>query len=231
VSERMTSIGEAADAAVQRLTVGPPPPPIDPPAPPDSRSPDDKLRDALRRAGVPDRFLDCSLDGFEEVAGIGKAKQYAQACIEKPGGLLLIGKAGSGKTHLAVGVLRGIALRRHPVDPHFESFRSRFVVVPEFLDQLRERISDPSVPDPLPDLEAAPLLILDDLGREKPTPWVTDRLYVLINHRYNRMRPTIATTNYPLSELADRGYDAMVSRLRESAKVLTLTATDYRKAA
>lgn len=232
MTTRMTPLGAALDEAVANLTVGTPPPDDDPPAPPTTEDPDDHLREALRRAGVPERFLDCSLDDYQPVEGTEKALRAARAAVEgATRGMLLIGRPGSGKTHLAVGVLRGIALRRRAVDPTFTHFRSRFVVVPEFLDDLRERISDPSVPDPLPELKTCPLLVLDDLGREKPTEWVTDRLYVLVNHRYNRKLPTIVTSNYPLSELADRGYDAMVSRLRESAKVVQVTAPDYRRAA
>lgn len=227
----MISLGEAAEEALASLSIGKPPPDDDPPAPPTTEDPEDHLREALRRAGVPERFLDCSLDDYQPVEGTEKALAASRAIVERQRGMLLIGRPGTGKTHLAVGILRGIALRRRPVDPTFAQFRSRFVVVPEFLDQLRERIGDPGVEDPLPALKACPLLVLDDLGREKPTEWVTDRLYVLVNHRYNQKLPTIATTNYPLSELADRGYDAMVSRLREAAKVVQVTAPDYRRAA
>lgn len=232
MTTRMTSLGEAMDSAIEKLTIGSPPPPFDPPpAPPAEMDPDDLLRAALLRAGVPDRFVDCSLDNFRPVTGADNALTAAKIAATEQRGMLLIGRPGSGKTHLAVGVLRAIALSHVNEDPRFMQFRSRFVVVPEFLDQLRERIGDANVPDPLPELKTCPLLVLDDLGREKPTEWVTDRLYVLVNHRYNRELPTVATTNYPLSELADRGYDAMVSRLRESAKVVQVAAQDYRRAA
>lgn len=194
-------------------------------------SPEDRLRRALRRAGIPERYIDRDLDGFRAVPGTEKAIAAARECVERPRGIVMIGKPGSGKTHLAVGILRALALSHRDTDPTYRGFRSKFVVVPEFLDQLRERIGDSTVPDPLPDLMDAPLVVLDDLGREKPTEWVVDRLYVLINRRYNAMLPTIATSNYPLSELAGRGYEAMMSRLRDSATLITLDAPDYRRAA
>lgn len=222
---RPTPLGEAVDTAVAKLTVVPH---REPPVPP---TPAELLRQALVRAGVPARYLDKSLDDFEAVAGTGRALSASRACVVKPAGMLFIGKPGSGKTHLVVGILRALALGHVDIDPDFSGFRSRFAVVPEVLDTLRERIGDSSVPDPLPGLMVAPLLVLDDLGREKPTEWVTDRLYVLVNRRYNAMLPTIVTTNYPLSELADRGYDAMVSRLRDSATIVNLDAPDYRRAA
>lgn len=218
-------IGIAVDLAAAKLTVVPH---QEPPPPPTQAQ---LLRQALIRAGVPIRYLDKSLDDFEAVPGAGGALAASRACVDKPAGMLFIGRPGSGKTHLVVGILRALALRHADVDPTFSGFRSRFAVVPEVLDTLRERIGDPNVPDPLPHLMSAPLLVLDDLGREKPTEWVTDRLYVLVNRRYNAMLPTIVTTNYPLSELAERGYDAMVSRLRDSATVVNLAAADYRRLA
>lgn len=196
-----------------------------------SRS-DLKVDDALQRVGVPERYWYSAFAGFEEVAGAKAALDIARDCAENedgPYGILMIGKPGSGKTHLAVSILRAIAMRNIGRDPDLLRFRSRFVVVPDLLDDLRERINDSSISDPLPALRTCPLLILDDLGREKATEWVADRLYVLINARYNACLPTIVTTNSSLSELAERGYEAMISRLREDAKVVKLTAPDYRK--
>lgn len=223
------SVGEAMQLATANLKVQPDQPPGPPP---------DFLTMALRHAGIPERFMDHRLETFEAVHGTDKAVAAARACVaahlddeQKPKGMVLVGKAGSGKTHLAVGVLRAIADAKAAGDLTFSLFRSKFVVVPELLDTLRERIGDPMVRDPLPPLMDAPLLVLDDLGREKPTEWVTDRLYVLVNRRYNAKLPTIVTTNYPISELAGRGYDAMMSRLRDGASVITLTASDYRRPA
>lgn len=194
-------------------------------------SPDDAIRSAMMRAGVPTRYVDCSLDGFAKVKGTERALQVARECVTDPKGVILIGKPGSGKTHLAVGILRDMALAHRKEDPRFFGFRSRFAVVPDLLDELRERITDSSVEDPLPELMYAPVLVLDDLGREKVSEWVVDRLYVLINRRYNEMLPTIVTSNYPMSELASRGYDAMMSRLRDSSRLIVLDAPDYRRTA
>jgi DNA replication protein DnaC len=70
--------------------------------------------------------------------------------------------------------------------------------------------------------------VLDDLGREKVTDWASERLYVLVNERYNALRPTVVTSNYPPDVLADRGYDALISRLVEGSSAVVISATDYR---
>jgi DNA replication protein DnaC len=227
VSDSPIPIGQAIQLAAAKLTVRPDQPPGPPP---------DYLGMALRNAGIPERYIDRRLDTFEAIPGTEQALAAAHGIVRDAlddqrvsRGMVLVGKAGSGKTHLAVGILRAIAEAKRDTDETFSLFRSKFVVVPEFLDTLRERISDPMVRDPLPALMEAPLVVLDDLGREKPTEWVTDRLYVLVNRRYNAKLPTVVTTNYALSELAQRGYDAMMSRLRDDAAVVTLTASDHRR--
>lgn len=220
-------VADAMRAAAARLTVSPDRPPGPPP---------DYLGMALRNAGIPERYIDRRLETFEDVPGARKALEAARAIVRdaldphrQSRGMVMVGPAGCGKTHIAVGILRAIAEAKRDTDETFSLFRSRFVVVPELLDTLRERIGDPTVRDPLPALMEAPLVVLDDLGREKPTEWVTDRLYVLVNSRYNAKLPTIVTTNYALSELAARGYDAMMSRLRDDATIVTMTAPDHRR--
>ncbi|MCP4713101.1 MAG: ATP-binding protein, partial [Planctomycetes bacterium] len=78
------------------------------------------------------------------------------------------------------------------------------------------------------EIRNAPLLILDDLGIESPTPWANEKLYQLLNHRYNARLPTIITTNLTLETLELR----LRSRLSDPdvSQVLGITAPDYRRA-
>jgi DNA replication protein DnaC len=76
--------------------------------------------------------------------------------------------------------------------------------------------------------DECPLVILDDLGRERITDWVAERLYVLVESRYGRRLPTCASSNSTLDQLAAAGYDALVSRLTETCDLVRLSASDYR---
>jgi DNA replication protein DnaC len=107
----------------------------------------------------------------------------------------------------------------------------RFINVPIFMDQLRDSIkySESKAQDLWSfALERASVVVLDDFGKEKATDWVTERLYVLIESRYQNMKSTIVTSNLTLDQLDDLGYGASVSRLQETGRVVRLDAKDQR---
>lgn len=72
------------------------------------------------------------------------------------------------------------------------------------------------------------ILIIDDIGAEKPSDWVAETLYYLINSRYEDMRTTIFTSNLSLDKLADRIGDRIVSRIAEMCDVYEISGEDKR---
>lgn len=129
----------------------------------------------------------------------GRALSYARAFARSPEGwLILCGASGAGKTHLAAAIANE---RLSQGQPAF------FVVAPDLLDHLRATYSPNSeVPYDvlLEQVRNAPLLILDDLGAQSSTPWAQEKLFQIINHRYNSRLPTVITTNLPMDELDER---------------------------
>ena len=155
----------------------------------------DSRRSFAAAARIPKRYAKCSLENFKsEHVGHQKALQYARSLVADypyvDRGLLLIGPAGVGKTHLAVAILRGLLSKGVPC-LFFESG----ALLKRIQDSYNpvSKSSESSVLAPVYDAE---VLVLDELGATVPTDWVRDTLYQIINTRYNDKKLTIFTTNF-----------------------------------
>jgi DNA replication protein DnaC len=128
-----------------------------------------------------------------------RAVQAARRFAEKPEGwLVLTGPSGCGKTHLA-SAIGGRCIE--------SGVPALFMVVPDLLDHLRSAYqpgSDVGYDELFELVRTAPVLILDDLGVQSSTPWAQEKLFQLINHRYNAQLPTVFTTNLDPAEFDPR---------------------------
>jgi len=136
------------------------------------------------------------------------------------GWLVLQGVNGCGKTHLAAAIANEHLRAGKPV---------LFVVVPDFLDHLRSTFSPESkvsYDQLFESVKNTPLLILDDFGEQSTTPWAQEKLYQVINHRYNARLPTVITICCSLDEIETR----ICSRLVDPkiSLVFNIIAPDYR---
>ncbi|MFC2012765.1 ATP-binding protein [Chloroflexota bacterium] len=136
------------------------------------------------------------------------------------GWLVLQGVTGCGKTHLAAAVANHRLQAGKP---------AMFVVVPDFLDHLRSTFSPESrvsYDQLFESVRNAPLLILDDFGEQSTTPWAQEKLYQVINYRYNAQLATVITTRSMLDEIdspiSSRFVDPKISM------VFNIMAPDYR---
>lgn len=148
-----------------------------------------------------------------------RAREYAE---EPRGWLLLKGGFGCGKTHLAAAIANYRLSRGRP---------ALFVNTPDLLDHLRATFnpqSTVSYDERFDQVRNSPLLILDDLGTQSNTDWAQEKLYQIVNHRYNAQLPTVFTTNLELDSFEGR----MRSRIGdvELSQVVHIAAPDFRRA-
>jgi DNA replication protein DnaC len=136
------------------------------------------------------------------------------------GWLIFQGVNGCGKTHLAAAIANYQLAQGKPV---------LFVVVPDLLDHLRSTFSPDSkisYDEFSEKLKETPLLILDDFGEQSTTPWAQEKLYQLINYRYNARLPMVVTTCLSLEEIEPRISSRMVDP--KLSVVFNINAPDYR---
>ena len=146
-------------------------------------------------------------------------------------GLCLTGPTGVGKTHLAVGVLRALQ-SRHRMYGVFYSTTDLLRLIRAGYDPMLGTCD----PKALTRAMEADLLVLDDLGAERPTDWVLDTLQMVIDTRYTNCRRTIVTSNHadlpaesgdPSSLEARIGF-RIRSRLAEMCEFVDLGGCDHR---
>jgi DNA replication protein DnaC len=220
----------------------------------------ERAHSLLAAARIPRRYEHCELSSFTtDFPGADPSLAFAHITASRfvheydprdGTGLLIIGKIGTGKTHLAVGIVKELILNKG-ISCLFYDYR-------ELLKQIQNsynaavQTTELDVLRPVFDTE---VLVLDELGAVKPTEWVWDTVSLILNTRYNDSRATIITTNLPNLKpgkyinnldpksrdaaeqsmqdktLGDRIGEPMRSRLHEMCRIITLDGTDFRQGA
>lgn len=159
------------------------------------------------------------------------AKKYANKLIngETDKGLFITGTYGVGKTYLASCIANETIKNKNTVV---------FGTLIQLLDYIKDTYKDSDVSDKeyLNLYSSVDLLIIDDLGKEKPTEWVLEKLFLIVNNRYNNYLPIVITTNYTRNQLRERlcvnkNYsmvDSIISRLYEMCGGIEIKDEDHR---
>ena len=141
--------------------------------------------------------------------------------------LLLTGSVGLGKTGLAVSLL---------LEAMHAGADGLYVVMPSFLSRIRAtytRSKDDDGTDEtdvLASVIAAPVLVLDDVGKVTLTEWGQEKLFTVVNERYIAGRRTIVTTNLDTEDGSLEGHlwPATWDRIRGMSEVFRLTGESLR---
>ncbi|WP_119065536.1 ATP-binding protein [Rubrobacter indicoceani] len=184
------------------------------------------------RSGLSKRMKGYTLDSFNKFASEGAVRAFEKVMRyvdeweerrEDGSGLYFFGGVGTGKTHLAVAVMNEVIQKKR--------VPGLFVTVPELLDNIRGTYNDPgrNLDDWMDAVKNAEMLVLDDLGSERATEWVQERIFVIVNHRYREALPTIFTSNIGPQELPAKLGDRTSSRIIAVSEGVRLDGRDHRE--
>jgi DNA replication protein DnaC len=150
-----------------------------------------------------------------------QAYRLALDFAKSPDGWLVFqGENGCGKTHLAAAIANYQIQAGRPV---------LFVVVPDFLDHLRSSFapdSKVSYDQLFESVKTTELLVLDDFGEQSASPWAQEKLYQVINYRYNARLPSVFTTSFSLEDIEARISSRFIDP--KISLVFNIIAPDYR---
>ncbi|QRN83215.1 ATP-binding protein [Chloroflexota bacterium] len=187
-------------------------------------------RSRLYRMSSLDALKDLRFENFEKRGRVGlgmlqadslenafnQSKTFAE---NREGWLLLMGRFGCGKTHLAAAIANAAIEASVP---------TLFLTVPDLLDWLRFAYggSEMSFEDRFEEIREIPLLILDDFGTQNATAWAQEKIFQIINHRYVNQLPTVITSNIMIDDFEGR----IRSRVQDPnlVTVVKILAPDYR---
>lgn len=183
-------------------------------------------------SGISPRFAEANFDSYVVNAANEKAKaiclRYAEKWLERKqagGGLILHGKPGTGKNHLACAIANQI------IEQHKDS-----ALVTSVLRILRKvkstwgKGAEQSENEVIQGYVNFDLLIIDEIGVQFGSEAEKMILFEIINERYEQMKPTILISNLPLNELAEYVGERVLDRMKEGkGAVVTFDWESFRK--
>ena len=184
------------------------------------------IKKILSAKGVPPRYINCTFSSFHVPPGrstaLASAKRVAVSDLSSQG-IFFTGSNGTGKTHLAVSILRETIL-------HY-SDKCRFIKIPPLLFEVKQAFKSNFYDSEdllIKRFLNYDLLILDEIGVEKATPWALQTLYLIIDGRSSNLKKTVFTSNLTLQDIEDNLDARFASRIVEMCKVVKVDGPDYR---
>ena len=195
-----------------------------------------KVDKIIKNSKMSKRNLNYKFDNFEVNSNNKKVYQSLKEYSEKLAnsverkGLILVGNNGVGKTHLACSIANELIKNGIPI------IYGTLINLLAELKNTYDVYNNISEMEIIKLYEKVDLLIIDDLGKEKPSEWGLEKLFTVINSRYENNLPVIITTNYDQNSLINRlningeieTAKSIISRLYEMCYLVKIEDRDHR---
>lgn len=177
-----------------------------------------------KKSGVPERYYTESLDTYQVTNKMQKsaAQAIGEFLLKIKRGVFrmlgLIGTAGTGKTHLACGVVR--------------EYGGKYATAPDIVEEIRRAKSfsaDQTEKQIIDYYSHVKFLVVDEIGRGIAATDEKYMLYQLINARYNTRKPMVLISNFTKADFLKYIGVAAADRLVESGDIVEMNGESYRK--
>lgn len=174
---------------------------------------------------VPPRYKDAEIitDDYKNIPEL----------LRESKGIYFHGTAGTGKTYLLYAICKRLRANGYDCDvwnfpDELSKIRSMYSTKGEGEEAVDEYLKQGQTGMSAKYWQRKPIIILDDVGAEKPTEWNLEILYRFINYRYEQMLPTFFASNLSLQELAEKTSDRIASRIAEMCEIKEISGDDKR---
>lgn len=209
---------------------------------------DMKVSGLREKSGINERYKQLKFEDFQtnkdNIKQYNLCLKYAKALVngqinKNKNSLYLYGKSGLGKTHLATTIANELIDNEKSVI---------FDTVQDMLAKIRKTfnnsgysieyntvVNEEYITNIYKDVD---ILVLDDIGSEQVTLWSIQKLFEIVNHRYERCKPNIITSNYSINNLLNvfskcdkdnKNAIKIVDRLIEICTTINFVGESYRR--
>ena len=185
------------------------------------------LNERLLDAGIPERFMACTLDNWNagtpaQVQALAACGGFVEAFDENFAvgrSAMLLGTVGTGKTHLGAAMLQAV-IREHAQD----GLRGLYATAGSIIRDVKATFGNRgrTEADVYAALIRPDLLVIDEVGVQHGTDFERQVLFEVINGRYEKIKPTIVVSNLGVAELRQCLGDRAVDRLRDKSGIVVV---------
>ncbi len=191
-----------------------------------------RLEELLGRAAIPARFLGCAFENYRvdlpaQQVVLDTCMAFAEAFprLRKTGeSLVLIGRRGTGKTHLAAAILQAL------LPDHV----GLYTTAQDMIAMIRATwgpVAERSTESVMRVLYGVPLLVIDEVGVQAGTDNEQNLLFQVLDHRYRERKPVVLVGNMQIRQMQEMLGERVHDRLREIAQVRVCDWESYRPTA